>query len=146
MMKSMRKISLFLVALIVSLAACNTSQKGTDAKEVITEDTWRKMKTENVTVQEWISGVEGGTNTIEFKLDIHTGSALVQPDSLHFQGYHCAIFLRNEAEQTYSGKTKKIRGSSFSPNSELKISFKGHKEQISVLSDQIEILSPVHMP
>ncbi len=146
MMRKMRMLGLMVAALILAFGSCTNSNKGTQSKNVIAEELVNKMKVENVTVQEWISGVQGGTNSIEFKLDIYTVGDDFQPDSIHFQDYQCAIFLRNETTGTYSGKMNKIKGSKLSNESTLQITFKENDERFAISNEQITILKPVHMP
>lgn len=108
-----------------------------------------RVKVENVTVQEMVSGIEGGKSVYEFLMTIETGSDKVQPDSLIHHLYKAKLYVKDSARNIYKARytesaekidLKNISNSVF-------VSFKGKENNTFTIEvDSVRVLDQIFMP
>jgi hypothetical protein len=135
----MKRIGGFLFVLFLVISC--TSQNG-----IMNEQS--KVKVTDVTVQEMVSGIEGGKNVYEFLMTIETGSDKVQPDSLIHRLYKAKIYLKDSARNIYKAQytesaervdLKNVSKSVF-------VSFKGKENTFTIEVDSVRVLDKMYMP
>ncbi len=133
------------LGVVIFIASCSSTKGSIKNAANLSEKQWAQMRVENVTIQEWVSGIQGGTNSLEFSMLIQSGSLNLIPDSAFISGYQFPIFTKNK--RNYLGKTNK--SNTPLPNrsyGELKITFKESDFVFVVSKDSIKVLDPIYMP
>ena len=135
-------------AIVLGAIGCSNMKSGGENKvNDLTEELLSKTVVSNATVQEWISGIEGGKNTMEFSLNIETGAEFIKPDSLFYLDYKCKLVLEDSTNSLYTIKTRKI--DDIKRTKEVKsivISFKNTELTYSFSEIDLKRLEPVYMP
>lgn len=143
----MKNIALLIAVTVLSMA-CSNSNKTTESKEVeVTQEMVDGIKITNLTMQEYVSGVEGGKNTIEFLLNADMGGQNMELDSLFFIDYACKLYVKDAETGLYKASSTKsendMRTMEIKP---IRFSMKGSSLSVSVMETEMKVLDPVHMP
>ena len=144
----MNKIVIAFAVVSLTLISCSNSKKGSNKLEHnITQEMVDKVVISNLTMQEHVSGVEGGKNTMEFLLNADNHGTDIVLDSLYFLDYACKLFPKDKATGRYRASAKKSDNNV--RTQEIKsviITVVGSDKKISILETEMKVLDPLHMP
>jgi hypothetical protein len=142
----MKRIALLFIVAVLGCSACS-SLKNSQSPEPVTVDVLKELNVGNFTIQEYISGIEGGKNTLEFLLNIDSKQTGLMPDSIRYSGYNCKLYSKNTTTHLYKATSVK-KGNSLLTK-ELKrlfVTFKDSDLVYEQVSVKANILDPIHMP
>jgi len=135
----MKKIGFLMIVWLMVLGC--TSQNGIVGDQA-------KVKVKEVTVQEMVSGIEGGKSVFEFIMKIEINSDKIQPDSLthhlHKAKIHVKDAARNIYKAQYTESAEKMDLKNVSNN--VIISFKGTDKPLVIEVDSVRVLDQIYMP
>ena len=138
-----RGIIVWIIGLL-AIVGCTNSKAGKS-----TFNPKAGIKITNVTVQEMVSGVQGGDNSFRFLLTIDTGSELVIADSLFYGNVKTKVFVKDAEKSLYIANAVKSKSNSqFKAASEttVVVTFKYKEERIVIKADSFKVLEKMYMP
>lgn len=138
---------LVVILAVLVIVGCNGMRSSTETSKELTEEMVSRVIVKNITVQERVSGIQGGRNSIEFKLNIETGKKYIVPDSLFYKQYKCKLNLVDSVNALYKAVSRKEKNiSNAAARNDLSISFKGSNLKRVVSNENVSILAPLYMP
>lgn len=140
----MTRITVAIFALItLGLLGCNPVKKGGAVKKDFSVQL-EEIVIESVTVQERLTGVEGGKNSIEFMLYLDITSVEITADSLKGNGFKCAVFKKGMDSNVYTGRVNKDEQMDF--KSDMILELKNSSLTIPIPKEKIKILPSIALP
>lgn len=109
----------------------------------------KHVQVSQVTVQQKVGGIQGGSITWHFEMVIDLGSRKNTPDSLFYNGLSAPIFLIDQAKNLYVANAyanESYFKSDRNDDNILVVSFKPDHQKITIPADSILVLERFNMP
>ena len=136
----MKFIKLTLVLLLFILTACTSTKKNNSTDFKLSD-----ILVTNATVQEMVSGVEGGHNTLKFAMNIEFPSDDLVADSLFFGNLKMKLILKNKADKKYVASVVNRLNLTIS-DSKMSVNIKYKGINPVVVSVEYKVLESIYMP